>query len=73
MKPKNFPERKNARRCRAAVRLNEFQASVVFDDRRLKIANRERSVLTARIVTPDMARAIRTKKDRSARGKFRVA
>lgn len=73
MKPQNFPGRKNGRRCRALVRLNEFQASVVFDDLRLKLANQERSALTGRIVSPDMARAIRAKKDRSARGKFRAA
>lgn len=70
MKPKNFPGRKNARRCEALARLDQHMASFVADGRRLDLANKERSALRSRIVAPDVARSIRTKKDRSSRGKF---
>jgi len=64
MKPKNFPGRKNDRR-------------VAAEGRRLRMHphnarnKQELDALALRIMPSSMARAIRTKKDRSARGKFR--
>lgn len=65
MKPANFPGRKNARRQTALAKMT---------DPRLKHADKvghHYYVLQARIVPDGIARMIRTKKDRSARGVFR--
>lgn len=61
MKPKNFPGRKNARRRRALAQ------AMVYGRKD------EVEVLKARILPESIARGIRTKKDRSSRGKLRAA
>jgi hypothetical protein len=66
MKPRNFPGRKNDRRKAALARLNPLTA---FNPEKAK---QEQSVLKSRIIPDSMARGIRTKKDRSARGKLRA-
>jgi hypothetical protein len=63
MKPMNFPGRKNARRERALQRLMRR----ALNGRPLK----EAATLSSRIVPDEIARGVRTKKDRSARGKIR--
>lgn len=60
MKPKNFPGRKNDRRKRALAQAVRFGRAD------------EVEVLKSRIIPDAMARGIRTKKDRSARGKLRA-
>lgn len=80
MAPKNFPGRKNARRVRA---LDRAQAQLASDTRRtangreVPLSPSEREKInrvagsTARRILPQaQAEAIRTKKDRSGRGKF---
>jgi hypothetical protein len=65
MKPANFPGRKNARRITALARIT---------DPRLKHSDKAGHpyyTTKNRIMTDDVARMIRTKKDRSARGVFR--
>lgn len=65
MTPKNFPGRKNQRRIDAVAlatkKENGEAAKIELDNLRQAIA------------APDAARAIRTKKDRSARGRIRSA
>lgn len=61
MKLKNSPGRKNDRRKRALAQAIRF-------DRKDEI-----EILRARILPDSMARSIRTKKDRSSRGKLRAA
>jgi hypothetical protein len=63
MKPKNFPGRINDRRKGALQRLMRR----ALNGRPLK----EAATLSHRIVPDEIARAARTKKDRSARGKIR--
>lgn len=60
MKPKNFPGRKNDRRKLALKQAIAFKRTAEVD------------ALNSRILPDAMARGIRTKKDRSARGKFRA-
>jgi len=57
MKPMNFPGRKNDRRKRALKRLAADKLE-------------EMKILMHRIVPDSVARSIRTKKDRSARGRL---
>jgi hypothetical protein len=59
MKPKNFPGRKNDRR---KVALRE---AIAYGRKE------EAAILNARILPDAIARGVRTKKDRSARGKIR--
>jgi hypothetical protein len=66
MKPRNFPGRKNDRRKAALARL---KPSVAFNPEKAKA---EQAVLCSRILPDSMARGIRTKIDRSARGKLRA-
>jgi hypothetical protein len=66
MKPRNFPGRENDRRKGALARL---KPSAAFNPEKAK---QEQSVLKSRIIPDSMARDIRTKIDRSARGKLRV-
>jgi hypothetical protein len=65
MKPKNFPGRKRERQitalANAAKKANQ------------EAAMRESTALHGRIVSASVARGIRTKKDRSARGNLRAA
>lgn len=70
MKPANFPGRKNERRIGALSRLYGV-ISKTNDERRLQLAHTEMRNLGKRIVSSDNARAIRTKKDRSDKAKFR--
>jgi hypothetical protein len=65
MKPANFPGRKNDRRKGALARLRPATA---FNPEK---ATKEQEVLRSRILPDSMARGIRTKIDRSARGKLR--
>lgn len=58
-KPKNSPGRKNDRRIAALARRIKEGAS------KQEIAN-----IQAKILPPAVARAVRTKKDRSAKAKF---
>jgi hypothetical protein len=60
MKPRNFPGRKNDRRKVALFEAVQFGRTD------------EAAVLRSRIVPDEMARAVRTKKDRSARSKLRA-
>lgn len=62
MHPRNFPGRKNDRRKGALSRLNESGRKTLV----------EKSTLIARILPDDMARSIRTKKDRSSRARVRA-
>jgi hypothetical protein len=71
MKPANFPGRKNERRISALSRLYGV-ISKTNSERRLEIAQTEIRNLGKRIVSPDAARANRTKKDRSARARLRA-
>ena len=68
MKPKNFPGRKNDRRKGALARLGSG-VSLIGEGKK----EREQRALMSRIMSDGMARSIRTKKDRSARGKLRAA
>lgn len=70
MKPKNFPGRKNDRRIGAEGRRLRMP---IFDARSERLHKQELEALQARILPDSMARGIRTKKDRSARGKFRAS
>lgn len=66
MKPSNFPGRKNARRQRALARMKRPTT--------LSLAQQVEHpffITQARIVPDEVARATRTKKDRSARGGLR--
>lgn len=63
MKPANFPGRKNDRRKRAMARM--LGAPGLYDDD-------TRAVTAARIVPDSTARAVRTKKDRSAQARLRA-
>jgi hypothetical protein len=67
MKPANFPGRKNARRIAALKRLPAGSNLIGTDKRAV-----EYRALMSRIVPDSIARDIRTKKDRSARGKIRA-
>jgi len=66
MKPKNFPGRKNDRRKRALTRLGAGISMVGVDAKAV-----EQRALISRIISESEARGIRTKKDRSARGRLR--
>jgi len=68
MKPKNFPGRKNDRRKGALARLGS-DISLTGEGEK----EREQRALMSRIIPDGIARSIRTKKDRSARGKLRTA
>lgn len=71
MDVKNFPGHKNARRLTALTRLQT--ATTCFDGRPLRpLKDREAEMnkLTLRIMPQARAEAIRTKKDRSGRGRF---
>lgn len=61
MKLKNSPGHKNDRRKKAIAQALRFGRKA------------EAEILKARILPDSMARAIRTKKDRSSRGKLRAA
>jgi hypothetical protein len=67
MKSKNFPGRKNDRR-RAALKRLGTGISLVGEGKK----EREQRALMSSIMSNDAARSIRTKKDRSARGKLRA-
>lgn len=65
MNPKNFPERKRLRQLGALERMNPTQAKTGvsnFDEKR-KLSER----------VAEVKRDVRTKKDRSARARFRAA
>lgn len=67
MKPRNFPGRKNDRRVVALLHMKPPPAGLPLSE----IAKHPHDILRRRILPDAMARAIRTKKDRSARGKLR--
>ena len=67
MKPRNFPGRKNDRRKRALKRLGSGISMTGMDAKAI-----EQRALISSIMSDSEARGIRTKKDRSARGKFRA-
>lgn len=68
MKPKNFPGRKNDRRKAALARIQPPPTHLSP----YEMACHPYSRLSAKILPDSVARAIRTKKDRSARGKIRL-
>lgn len=69
MKPSNFPGRKNDRRKRALAHI----MTPPPDSEWAKDASKHPYVVTHRcIIANDVARGIRTKKDRSANAKFRA-
>jgi len=67
MKPRNFPGRKNDRRKAALMRLGAG-VSMIGDGKK----EREQRALMSCIMSDDVARSIRTKKDRSASSKLRA-
>ena len=74
MKPSNFPGRKNERRIRALAQLGRPQNTKADRLDRPPGFDRaaEKRAVGSLIVDADTARSIRTKKDRSARGKLRA-
>lgn len=68
MKPKNFPGRKNDRRKAALSRMRP----PVGTQSHAAIALHPYTILSSRIMPDEMARAIRTKKDRTSRAKVRA-
>lgn len=68
MKTMNFPSRKNARRIGALARLRASPASEGLGNQLQRIL--EIKKLSDRIVPFEQAYAVRTKKDRSARGRL---
>lgn len=67
MKPRNFPGRKNDRRIAALLHMKAPPAGLSL----AQIVEHPHDILRRRILPDAVARAIRTKKDRSARGKLR--
>jgi hypothetical protein len=68
MKPKNFPGRKNDRRKSALARMDAPRAGMSH----AWMAEHPHSLLQKKILPDPVARGIRSKKDRSARGKLRA-
>lgn len=66
MKPRNFPGRKNDRRARALARM-AMPTGLSHAEK----AEHPFYITQSRVIPDQVARAIRTKKDRSARGKIR--
>lgn len=62
MKPKNFPARKNERRALALGKLMDIPLEKMTTAQR-----NEYDALMKSVTTPDTARAVRTKKARTAR------
>ena len=72
MLAKNFPGRLNDRRIKALVRLEETDRTgktlvhkTSLDEDSKRRVKKEIKILEAKIITPEEARGIRTKKDRS--------
>jgi hypothetical protein len=75
MKPKNFPGRKNEKRKRALAQLKKAANTKADRLDRAPGFSRAREIerLEAKIMPESVARAVRTKKDRSGRAKLRQA
>lgn len=75
MKPKNFPSRKNARRIRALAQLQAAKNTKADRLGRTPEFSRaaEMNALQGLIMPDSVASAVRTKKDRSGRGRLRAA
>jgi hypothetical protein len=71
MTPKNFPGRKNDRRMAALARLGKDNGGTPVGRTSGKSLEVDREHLASLVTTPEMARAIRTKKDRSAFARIR--
>lgn len=68
MKPCNFPGRKNDRRKRALARMTKPVGLSAAEQ-----SEHPYFITAARILPDAVARGVRTKKDRSARGRLRSA
>jgi hypothetical protein len=66
MKPKNFPGRKNERRKRALARMKKPVGLSLYEQ-----SEHPYFITESRIMSNSIARAVRTKKDRSAFARLR--
>ena len=73
MTPKNFPGRKNDRRIAALKRLGKLNGGTPPGRTHGLSVQANIKALADRVVPPEQARAIRTKKDRRDRAKLRAA
>lgn len=71
MKPANFPGRKNDRRKTALARMKKPELTGSLANKAEQRRASAYHITEARVLPNSVARGIRTKKDRSARGKLR--